>query len=530
MNLITIDIGHYSIKFIESHIDKKNMIHDSMKETILDLDQINVQEENAIWDLQLRVVSEYLENAPEDYKLIINSPSEILTTRIKELPIANKKKAELMIPFQLEEDIPFAMVESHISATVSPKKQTSDALIHIARKEEFKPFFNKLINYNIKPRVLTSEVSAMEFYIKSRAEFFSTTFCILDLGHESTKAYFFIDGKLASTHTSFIAGKAINENISENYQIELEEAVLYKHQNCFVLTDDQYAKVDENQRTFAKFMGKTLEPLIREFKRWELGFRVKHGYNLNEVFITGGTSNIKNLHNYFTQELGIRVTHLNSFEIDHTPMSEKDLKFVRRFNTGHILSFGHTKPNQIINLLNDEFAMANSFQFPLDSLVLFSSRVAILSVIVFASLLGENFFIRGDISELNKEITPLMKNSALELTARQKRLAATDARSTYNTLARKSKMFEQKVSTLQSGVQINSLSTLHKLTTLIQGAKLELTQFSAVNMGDFTAVFKASSLDELKNVEQIIQGSSFKSIFIDLNEAELTMTVNGGEF
>src|SRR5690606_32735659 len=200
----------------------------------------------------------YLATIDYEYKLILNGPSEILTTRIKELPIANKKKAEMMIPFQLEEDIPFAMVESHISSSITTYKENSEALIHVARKEEFRPFFSKLLSYDIRPRILTSEVSVMDFYIKKRAEFFSSTFCILDLGHESSKAYFFIDGKLASTHTSFIAGKAINENISENYQIELEEAILYKHQNCFVLTDDQYAKVDENQRTFAKFMNKTL--------------------------------------------------------------------------------------------------------------------------------------------------------------------------------------------------------------------------------------------------------------------------------
>src|SRR5690606_13931914 len=116
MNLITIDIGHYSVKFIESHLDKKNVVHDSMKETIMDMDQINIQDGHDIWDLQLRVVSEYLATIDYEYKLILNGPSEILTTRIKELPIANKKKAEMMIPFQLEEDIPFAMVESHISS------------------------------------------------------------------------------------------------------------------------------------------------------------------------------------------------------------------------------------------------------------------------------------------------------------------------------------------------------------------------------------------------------------------------------
>ena len=61
---------------------------------------------------------------------------------------------------------------------------------------------------------------------------------ILDLGHSTTKAYFIHQQQIVSTHISYVAGSVIDQVIAETYQISLPEAIIYKHQNSFLLTED----------------------------------------------------------------------------------------------------------------------------------------------------------------------------------------------------------------------------------------------------------------------------------------------------
>lgn len=62
--------------------------------------------------------------------------------------------------------------------------------------------------------------------------------------------------------------------ISQTYQIDPEEAVLYKHQNAFLLTENQYEGVEPAQKDFATAMEKVLHTLISDFARWKIGFKV----------------------------------------------------------------------------------------------------------------------------------------------------------------------------------------------------------------------------------------------------------------
>lgn len=529
MKLITADIGNYSTKIIVSEFSTKNSQSKEVKELILDLDQINVLEERAIWELQLRSLVEFLNSFTEEYKLVLNVPSEILTYRFKDVPTTSRKKANQMLPFLLEEEIPFLLSEAHLASSIIINNKKAETFTNIIKKEEFKPFYDLLKRFDIKPRLLTSHASAYKLFISTHKAKLPPTFCILDMGHETTDAYFFQDGELVSVHSSFIAGKAITESISENYQIEKEEALLYKHQNCFVLTDDQYAKVDENQRTFSKFMNQTLEPLLKEFKRWELSFRIRYGYSINEVFLTGGTANIKNIHNYISQEIAIRVSHLDSCELEGKKSVDNDSKFIRKFNTATILSYCHLKPQKVINILRNEFTLGNSFVFPIESFNLYAIRVAILGFIVFLGLSLETVLLKKHINEIDKTLNPLLGNSSLELSAREKRMGVTNFEGTKQILKRKSKFIEQKVSTLQSALDINSLKSLETLISLSSGLSVEITQLNMMNMGDFSVVFKANDLAELKRLESNLQSSKIKNLFIDLNEGAILLTVNGSE-
>ena len=144
--------------------------------------------------------------------------------------------------------------------------------------------------------MLTSEISTMQSYIDHIR--MNDTCCILDLGHKTTKAYFVQDRQIVSNHTSFVAGSAINEVIAKTYQISAEDAIIYKHENAFLLTDEQLDEVSNEQREFALLMKQVFSPLILDIKRWEIGHRVKFGTSIYKIYILGGTSQINSLENF----------------------------------------------------------------------------------------------------------------------------------------------------------------------------------------------------------------------------------------
>ncbi|MEX1100168.1 MAG: hypothetical protein WEB87_07070 [Bacteriovoracaceae bacterium] len=91
MQLISVDLGSYSIKFLKFRVDKNKITYDFAREVVIDTDEYNILAENIELDLQLKIVKDLLEDIEGEYRLILNAPGEIITTRFLNLPVKNRK-------------------------------------------------------------------------------------------------------------------------------------------------------------------------------------------------------------------------------------------------------------------------------------------------------------------------------------------------------------------------------------------------------------------------------------------------------
>lgn len=530
MQLISVDLGSYSVKLLRFKMEKNRIVYDFAREVVLDSDEYNVLSDNIELELQLKILKDALAQMPGEYRLIVNAPSEIVTTRFLNLPVNNRKKAQMMIPFQLEEDIPFSLAESHIVSTVQAGKENSKALVNITPKEEFTPFFEMLEETGIIPRVVTSQDSVFHNFIKQNKELLPQAFCILDIGHSTTKAYFYFENELVAIHKSYIAGKTLSEVIAENYKIDFDEATLYKHQNGFFLTADQYDQVNENQKIFGALMEKAFAPLAHEFKRWEIGSRVLHGVGASEVFITGGTSNIKNIHNFLAEQFQTKTSFLESFgeDVDAHDL-EADDKFRRKFAYANIQAQSYKDKAGIVNFLQGDYSIQGQSDLPLRSFAFIGVRVAMLTLLLMVSFGLERLIIHKDISTIDKALISIAKNPVLEMTARQKRIITTTPEVVHRELARRDKAIEQEIKVLQASSKTNALSSLKKLSGIATGLDVELIQFQSTSGSDFSAVFKAKSLKELEDLDKLLNTSGLKNAFTDRNESKLTVSLSATE-
>lgn len=529
MRIVSVDIGSYSIKMLTFSLDKGKVRYEYSREVVIDSDEYNIVADHIEWDLQLKLISEYISEVDDETRIIINAPSEIMSTRYINLPIKNKKKAMAMVPFQLEEDIPFSLSDAHFGAALFPQKTFNEALISLTRKNEFNDFFDKMLEYKIEPKIITSQESVFDTFIRNNKEIFPPSFCILDIGHNTTKAYFYIDNKLVSNQKSFIAGKSISEIISENYKIDFEEATLYKHQNCFFLTKDQYESVNENQRTFARLMDKAMIPFIHEFKRWEIGHRIHEGVGVSEIFITGGSSNIKNINNFLASELGIKVSYLDSYsqEFINAENIDNDLKFRRKFNGTNMQAVCFKFKSQLINLLTGDFSLKGQIDLPIQQSVFILNRVAAFCLLLVFSFFLERFFINRDIKAISRSIDSIKKNPVLSLTARQKRLINAQPELIKGSLEKKKNAIAQEVKLMQSSAGINALAALSQLTNLISSFDCEIIEFQSLSGSDFNAKIKAKNKTELEKVEDALRNSSIKDAFVEAFPDKLSLTISG---
>lgn len=524
MHILAIDIGSYSVKYISSNVDRRKVSHQEMSEIVL-RDFMADNPEQTQEEAQMMIVQDIIDTiARQDTRIIFQTNPQIMTTRFLTLPVKSKKKADLMLPFQLEEDIPYPLNDIHYAYKLESQKNQHIALVELTKEELFESFYNNLRERNILPNVLSTETSIIENYFHLNPV--QGPFCCLDVGHTTTKAYFFYNSRLLSTHITYVGGSNVNEMIAETYKIEMDEAIIYKHQSAFLLNSSQYDQVEAAQREFAVAMDRIFSPLVADFTRWRVGFKVNFGLTLQNVFVTGGSANIKNIAGYLTEKLEVKVTTLDSFDKTETEKVDLNPKSRTKFFLPNMMANGFKKKSRFINLLIGNFAQASSTEVPLHSFAFIGTRVLAASLVLVVSLFVERFFIEQDIKNVNGKISSVVKNPDLQVPARLRRSAATNPKPVLDALTKKQRSVRQEISTIQAAVDIKALAPLVTVSQIAASSTgATLVDFSVSDTNEIKAVFTSESAEEIKSLKAAFERSSLSDVQTSVDDKTLQLTV-----
>ena len=322
MDILSIDIGTYSVKFARGVLERRQIRFLDFREELLYDASKNYHPTMPLVERQIETIKSY-GYEHDSGKVILQLPGHLLTSRYLTLPTNKQKQIAMMIPFQLDEKLPSPVSQSHYVPWIERKKDKSHVAVSIVQKTDFQDFYDSLNRADVLPSILTSELFVMSCYIKNNP--LKGSVAILDLGHENTKAYFVHDGRIVSNQISCVGGKIIDEAISESYGIERGKASSYKHENCFFLISGQYDNISSEQKEFAELMKRIFAPLVQEYKRWELGHRIHYGEKIDTVYIMGGTAKIHNISNFLIESLETNVEYFP--EGGHLKKEEKKFLF-----------------------------------------------------------------------------------------------------------------------------------------------------------------------------------------------------------
>lgn len=526
MHVLAIDAGSYSVKYISSFVDKRSATHLAADEYVLAQTMINNPDWESIEFASTEIIKRIIDEvARPDTRIILHASPEATTTRFLTLPVKSRKKAEMMIPFQLEEDIPYALHESHFSWSLETGKSQSLALVALTRDSEFRAFHERINQMEPAVSYVTSEPSIMDafYYINQMAG----PYCVLDIGHRSSKAYFFYNSKLIATHMSYVGGKHVDEMVAQTYGLGLAEAVEYKHQNAFVLTTAQTQEVDENQKEFARLMDQIFQPLINDFNKWELGFRVTHGIKIEQLFLCGGSANIKNMPNYLTDKLSVKAVMLETFEGIDLSKIDMSSKMRSKFTLANMMAISLRAKNRLINLLVGRYALASRGELPLHSLAFVTTRAAAVTLVLALAFIVEGIMLDLDIKAVNTKLGNVAKNPILALAARDRRQMLNAPQITFASLGKRQRAIRQQISTLQSASDVKALSPLVVISSAALGSKATLIEFTVTETGDVTAMFSADELQQLEELKARLQSISLSNVEVDLDESKKILKMTG---
>lgn len=520
MNILAIDIGSYSVKFIEVRPERRNYVLVEKQEIILDEVRVHYPHISNTHELQKEVITNYLQKKPSDIKIIFQMPNEMLTTRYLEIPGTSKRKTEQIIPFQLEENLPYSLNNAHFSSRINKKSSSFSVLSNITQLNVFKDFFAYFENKEAQPSILTSEISIMQAYIDHIR--MNETCCILDFGHKTTKVYFVQERQIVSNHTSYVAGVAINEVISKTYQISMENAIIYKHANAFMLNDDQLAEVSAEQKGFALLMKQIFNPLVLDLRRWEIGHRVKYGTNIEKFYILGGTSNINNLDNFIHFHTGIPVEVLPPILDLKNDYTAHD----KNFYLAKMMAVSQKIPSSIINFLTGKFQTASNAFISIHSAVFIWVRTSFIALLLILGLAGERFiFLQKQKTTTDTKIKALMKRSNLSISTVDRKAYDKNPNRILNLMKKKNKIVKDEVSSILSSQSVNALRPLAVLSkTINSNPKVSLEKFTSDGY-EVKAVFNAEDPTELEHMNTMLKGSGLPGLSVQYQAGQNVLTL-----
>lgn len=510
MSILIIDSGTYSVKFIEGKYLKKNFKIDSVDEVLLS--DIKSPNDNSITDIELqqKIIKEYLSQINYSGKIIYQIPNEFLTTRYLDLPVNNRKKADMMIPFQLDEELPFSSNDIHYVQSFSKKSDGNfSAIVQIAQKESFDSLYNIMKQNHTLPNVLVAELGIIQSFVDERK--FGGHICILDIGHTTTKAYFAYNDLILSNHIASTAGSTIDEVITNSYDISADEARIYKHENAFFLTEGQLDQVANEQREFAIIMKQAFAPLTTQIQRWLLGYRIKTGFAVEKIFITGGSANIKNIDTFLTEKLEIPVEALriNSLDSQVSPTESFSLM------NAYLMAQSQKYKTAPANFLIKQYASGLINGVKIEETLFSFYRIAIV-VLVFCIGLGvENFyFLENERVQVNNDVRKMLKDQDLQIPASIQNTYAKNPNGLLKFLQTKEKVIQSDLNVLNDIKDSKTIPMLAKLSKGIRkNEKVSLVNYKSEQNVN-TAKFRGESDRDISQLKDLVKSLNLDSLKI----------------
>ncbi|ASV11551.1 hypothetical protein B2G51_07100 [Leptospira santarosai] len=307
---LAIDYGTSVIKGVlfQKVLGKLNILRSEMM-------NISHGEEDEYKHNILRFINSYF---PGETSIVLNLPLDRLFAREFSIPLTTVKAIREVIPFEVENRIPFPMESVEVTGNIwRIDQEKSDVIAYSAHHGELDFITAPFLGSNIVFRGLfVDSVSLASVVSEHSNKEITHKKCVqVDIGGRVTILSILIEGKVAHTRYISMGGTTLTEQISSDLKIPFEKAEAIQ----FSLQFEPFAGEESDLNLFAKeFKLKAID--IKKAFQSTVKFTEKLSSEINRsivsmneserpevLYLSGGGSKIRGIESFFGDSLGLAV-------------------------------------------------------------------------------------------------------------------------------------------------------------------------------------------------------------------------------
>ena len=312
-NVLGIDIGADSIKIVE--LSKVRGTVQICNCEVIDLDlaskELTVETTSLIAEQIKGTLKELNFKNPQ---LIFSISGQSVFSRFVKLPMVDQAKIYQIVRYEAQQQVPFPLEEVIWDFQVlksSSQQQLYVALVAI-KQEVIHSFLDRLSSYNLQADIV--DVSSLSLYNCFAFNYGNenSASAILNIGSKTTDLIIQNEG-VVWTRSLSVAGDAFTQAIQRELKVSSKEASVYKQKSVDLLSPGK--KMEEEVTLANDAVKKIANRIVAEISR-SIGFYQTqfHGGEIENIYITGGGSLVKNIVEYFHQKLHLNVAIFDPFK------------------------------------------------------------------------------------------------------------------------------------------------------------------------------------------------------------------------
>ncbi len=402
--VIGLDIGSYSIKAVEITNTFKSYEITNFYENVIP----NIEEVDTEILIPACLEQLFKENNLKADRIITAMPGQYVSSRIIPLGFSDPRKIEATILSEVEDSVPFNMedmvFDHQVLGQYGDKTMT---MIVMTKKIFLKSFLEHLQRVHIDPKLV--DIDSLSFYNLSPYIAAEPGECIamVDMGHEKTSVCLVQDGVLRMFRSINLGGRYISEFLARDLEITFSEAQRTKHAVSQVLCDDETSNsASADDKLVAERMTLAVNGIVKELGRTIYAYRMwDKNSKISRIFLSGGTSKIKNIDKYLFDQLEIPtvLNRLDQTNLKIAPELDSNMASMVQGIAIGMRAVLTVKKNSQINLRKGEFAYVQNYEQILRWGGLITRLVTVTMLVLILSYTVKRIFYAGQIADLEKQ-------------------------------------------------------------------------------------------------------------------------------
>ncbi len=341
------------------------------------------------------------------------------------------------------------------------------------------------------------------------------------MGHTKTSVCILHNGVLEAVRIITFGGLHITEMLQKTYHVSLEEAESVKIEKGYLICEKEDT-FNEDQRVFSNTLKSALQPLIRDLNQTFTSFMATHKKNVKRIYLTGGSTLLRNLDRFLTQELQIEteaLSALSTLKYSHISDSpEVQAKVLPTLALG-LQYISHLIP---LNLRRGSFAKGQ-IGAEISRLLKPVLKVAAAIVLILGvNFLGRLFLGLHHKNAIDDKISMILKKHHTDL----KNETISDATKLERYLTTKKQELETKLSILKtsSDAQVTPLHVMTEISNVIATHPREKMMIQKLQFSE--NIIKVEGLSDTENGAVILRSGLQFTPYLQVTASE-TLPLEG---